>query len=752
MRIIKTAIGIAFLGAAVVGMYVTGIMQGWYGQLEESGSIAAIEPRPPELHEARLKPQGVTSVTGNEPKQILFGDLHVHTTFSSDAFRMSLPMVQGDGTHPPADACDFARVCANLDFWALTDHAESLPPELWKKSVASVQRCNEIAGDPANPDMVTFMGYEWTQSNPQPEQHYGHKNIIFKGVTDAELPTRPIASPVRGGTFASIPVKLRVLPPLRDLAERKRYYDFGRLINEIADTPVCADNVNSRELSPGCAEIAATPADLFRKLDELSLPSIVIPHGTAWGIYSPPGTTLDKQLTGDMHDPNRQTLIEVYSGHGASEVYRDWRAVRFDDDGMAVCPEPTPGYLPSCWRAGEIIKERCLKEGADTTECDSRARDTRERYVQYGLPGWHVVPGTQLDDWLNAGQCEDCFLPAFNYRPGGSAQYGLAIGGFDESEEPKRFRFGFIASSDNHSARPGTGYKEYKRDPVTDWWGYKDSASRELYSTDRGDSSSSSPRDVDVSQIDLFNILELERQSSFFSTGGLVAVHSAGRDRESIWEALQAKEVYGTSGERILLWFEMMSSADNGRELSTPMGGEAELSENPRFKVQAMGSFAQKPGCTDYARTALNAERLELLCRGECYNPSSVRRPIERIEIVRIMPQRFEKENIAPLITDPWKVIECDQTGSGCSGEFEDEGFVQGARDVVYYARAIQQSRSTINANGLRCDRDEKGQCVSVNACFGDDRTSPSDNCAEDLVSMAWSSPIFVDFAATELN
>ena len=66
-----------------------------------------------------------------EPKQILFGDLHAHTTDSLDAYAWTLPLVGGEGAHPPADACDVARHCSVLVFFALTDHGEALTPLNW---------------------------------------------------------------------------------------------------------------------------------------------------------------------------------------------------------------------------------------------------------------------------------------------------------------------------------------------------------------------------------------------------------------------------------------------------------------------------------------------------------------------------------------------------------------------------------------------------------------------------------------------
>jgi hypothetical protein len=735
---------------AFAAIYIAGIAFDWYGELENSGQIKA-GPIPAEIRSRQdavqidaAKEMGVRS-----PKQILFGDLHVHTTFSSDAFRMSLPMVQGDGAHPPADACDFARACSALDFWALTDHAESLTASRWKASIESVQQCNALAGAGDNPDMVTFMGFEWTQAGRSPETHYGHKNVIFRETSPENLPARPISSPFRAA-FSSIPLKLRIFPPLRDLTNRQRYYDFNHLIQAIGDQPLCPDQGHVLDFPPDCAEIAPTPAELFRKLSEWDLDSIVIPHGTAWGVYSPAGTSLDKQLVGDMNDPQRQTLIEVFSGHGNSEVYRDWSATEFTPEGQRNCPQPRPDYLPSCWQAGELIRQRCSAEGLSEQECESRARQARQQYVDYGQVGWHTVPGTKLADWLDSGQCRDCFLPAFNYRPRGSAQYGLAITNFDNPGEPAQFRFGFIASSDNHSARPGTGYKQYARHPMTDWWGYRDEGSRSLYSTDRGQPEPASVA-VDVSKLDVFNILELERQASFFVTGGLAAVHARGRSRNAIWGALKRKEVYGTSGQRMLLWFDLLNPSVESDEETLPMGSETAMNASPRFRARALGAFEQIPGCPEYGSSTLSGERLDLLCRGECYHPSDQRQAISRIEVIRIRPQNSPGEPVSPLIEDPWKTFICDGNGSnGCEVEFTDPDFTATGRDTVYYVRALQDSQSTINAGGLRCDLDQQGQCIAVNACYGDDRTSENDNCMDKARHRAWSSPIFVDYVSSK--
>jgi hypothetical protein len=237
----------------------------------------------------------------------------------------------------------------------------------------------------------------------------------------------------------------------------------------------------------------------------------------------------------------------------------------------------------------------------------------------------------------------------------------------------------------------------------------------------------------------------LERQASFFMTGGLVAVHSEGRDRGAIWDAMARREVYGTTGPRILLWFDLLNPpGSRGAKLS--MGEEVAQSANPIFQVRAVGSFAQRPGCPDYASSSLSPDRLAHLCKGECYNPSDRRRLITRIEVIRVQPQNHPGEPVASLIRDPWRSFACDPNPAGCSITFEDPDFADQGRDTLYYVRALEEPAPAVNADNLRCEYDEKGACVKVNLCGGPD--ARDDDCLGEHEPRAWSSPIFVDFRA----
>ena len=179
------------------------------------------------------------------------------------------------------------------------------------------------------------------------------------------------------------------------------------------------------------------------------------------------------------------------------------------------------------------------------------------------------------------------------------------------------------------------------------------------------------------------------------------------------------------------------------------MGSRVETRETPHFRVRAAGALRQLPGCPQRSVSALGPERLEALCRGECYNPSDERKRITRIEIVRIRPQRERDEPLDSLIDDPWRVFPCAGDSEGCVAEFEDPEFGSARRDALYCARAIEEASPTVNGAQLRCQRDEAGACVKVEPCYGDPRTPYQDDCLAPAEGRAWSSPICVDFAGS---
>lgn len=717
------------LAAIVVAIALLVVLGG--GELQTDGAItpAALDP---ELIAARDSAQG--SFDDDAATRILFGDLHVHSTLSVDAFQWSLPLMGGEGVHPPADACDFARFCSQLDFYSLTDHAEALTPRTWEMVRESIRQCDAVGADGEQPDLVAFTGFEWTQIGTTPETHFGHRNVIYKETADNRLPSRPIAAPgLASQAFRDLEtIRQNLMIPFRAFPDHQPYLDVGAHVREIARLSECAEDVASPDLPTDCREYAETPADLFRKLDEWNLDAMVIPHGTTWGFYTPPGYRYDKQIQSKYHDPRWQQLVEVFSGHGNSEEYRDFEAVE-SVDSDAGCPEPTEQFEPCCWRAGEIVRNRC--DDPLSESCERRVREARRNYVRLGVSGHLTLPGTHMTEWGNCGQCTDCFQPSYAYRPGGSVQYMLARGSFDESEKPRHATLGLIASSDNHSARPGTGYKEYERRKMTEARGPVNERWREILFGEAEPTDESVPITPEqVLAMRPFLRVWLERQASFFLTGGLVAVHAKERTRDGIWNALFEREVYGTSGDRILLWFDLI----NAGEQRVPMGSQLEFDGIPRFRARAAGAFEQLPGCPDPVHEALGTERLERICAGECYHPSDERRRITRIEVVRIGRQMKQTEPVGDLIEDPWLTIPCPVESELCEVEFEDPWYAGADREVLYYVRAIQEPTRAVNAGQLRCEGDE------CKPCYGDYRVPFDDDCLSMTEERAWSSPIYL--------
>ncbi len=648
--------------------------------------------------------------TQRDGDQILFGDLHVHTSYSADAQLMGIRLASREPDRGPSDACDFARFCSQLDFWSINDHAESLTPRRWQATIDAVRECNAVAGDPRDPDLVSFLGWEWSHRGLDAETHWGHKNVVLRETGDDQIPARPLAS-ASGPPYAFL--AMGAIGPFQEDLDFSRFADFHRYSVDVMDVPDCEPNVGVRDLPGDCRESASTPEALFSKLDEWGHPALVIPHGLAWGTTNLAHARLEVQLS--QHDPARQRLLEIYSGHGNSEVYRDFRRPTRDGDGRWTCPAPDPssGVELCCQRAPAVARAHCAESVAEACDAaiDVAVQVAAGADAQLGSPH-SAVEGSTIEEWGECGQLgPDAFLPSFDYRPRQSAQYALAIGERDGKGEPRRFRWGFIGSSDTHRARPGTGYKEFGRKIMTDGAAYP------------------IPRDL----LD-------ERAGSSYYTGGLAAVHAPRRDRGSIFEALERRETYATSGDRILLWFDWLGEDGEG---ARPMGSEIASAAMPRFRVRAMGAFEQRPGCPAFVHAALSTEQIESLCLGECHHPSETRKAIERIEVVRIRPEDGDPGSIAGRIEDPWRVIECAGDPAGCVVEFEDADFARAPVETAYYVRAIQAPSPAVNGDPLRCERDESGTCIRSRPC-GEGADGTPEDCLAPVAERAWSSPIFL--------
>ena len=80
--------------------------------------------------------------------------------------------------------------------------------------------------------MISFLGFEWTQIDPDKENHYGHKNVMFLETDEESVPVMPIGS---GGVATDGMRSVDRLPTVRsnmlsmalvDFKNRNRYADL----------------------------------------------------------------------------------------------------------------------------------------------------------------------------------------------------------------------------------------------------------------------------------------------------------------------------------------------------------------------------------------------------------------------------------------------------------------------------------------------------------------------------------------------
>ena len=237
-------------------------------------------------------------------RQILFGDLHVHSTHSMDAMLMSTPILGGQGLTGPALHCEFARFCSQLDFWAITDHPESMAPALWNESKEAIRLCNDLeGGHEADPSMVSFVGWEWTQSAESPSADWGHKNVIFRDTANDLLPLRTIGAPPApadaGVELLGAAVSLAIQA---DPDNEALYEQVGQALADGADAPLCPEDTDTRSLPADCREEAKDPHTLYEKLDQWGFDALVIPHGTTWGVHNPALASWRYQLSRHQND------------------------------------------------------------------------------------------------------------------------------------------------------------------------------------------------------------------------------------------------------------------------------------------------------------------------------------------------------------------------------------------------------------------------------------------------------------------
>ena len=129
--------------------------------------------------------------------------------------------------------------------------------------------------------------------------------MIFPGLAEAELPARPITALPDDGNMALFQgldriARARFIDPLgwRD------YSDFLLARRHARRHPELPGRRRHARAPRGLPRERRHAERAVREARAVGLPTLVIPHGTTWGFYTPPGTSMDKALVASSTIPS----------------------------------------------------------------------------------------------------------------------------------------------------------------------------------------------------------------------------------------------------------------------------------------------------------------------------------------------------------------------------------------------------------------------------------------------------------------
>lgn len=500
---------------------------------------------PPDSIERSAEPAAATETVARtktvEPgseaarRRALFGDLHVHTSWSLDGYIIFNRTTPRDAYHfARGGEIDFYRnprkLAIPLDFSAVTEHAEFLGESVL---------CADPASDVYNTAMCTDMRNE--KQDPEVENRT-FVNILLK-VFKADQPVRPAEICGTDGVRCIKAARKR-WQAIQDVADE--FYVPGEFTTLIGyewtgqqggnrHRNVIFRNNRVPTTAWSMIEVPSVEA-LWRKLDDECLPPcevLTISHnsnqsrGLRFSGSNSNGSPFSREQA--AYRARHEPLVEIMQFKGNSEC-----------------------------RYGFATEDEF---------CSFENYDLRPSCPLESAPGSSLTCAVPCD---SEGQPEGCIW-ARNYVRN-ALKLGLAI---EEETGANPYRLGLLGSTDTHNSNPGnTAEENYQGN-----FGYLDAKAEDRL------------------------LLQLETGFKLLprNPGALAAVWSEENTRESIFDALQRRETFGTSGTRLVLRFfagwQFPASLDQNTDLASlgyskgvSMGGELTGIEGdaaPRFLFQA---------------------------------------------------------------------------------------------------------------------------------------------------------------------